>query len=233
MALRTAYDDLTDGELVAAVIAREPAAWPTFFAKYERLILACIRRALRRYGASHAEEDIEDLASQTAVNLVKDDYKKLRTFDPGRGYKLSSWVGLIATNTALDSLRRRAPTDVWAAASIDDTDPGLPALTSAARTPSEELERKDSVRLAQQAILDLSDSERLFLEYYYVEELEPEEIARLMGISLNTVYSRKNKIREKLAARVSSFMPSDEEDAPDPEGSEPVRRGRKEPPERA
>jgi RNA polymerase sigma-70 factor, ECF subfamily len=209
VALRTAYDELGDDELVKAVLAREPAAWPTFFAKYERLILACVRRALRRYGAAHADEDVEDLASQTAFNLVKDDYKKLRTFDASRGYKLSSWVGLIATNTALDALRRRAPTDVWSAASIDDTDPGLPALTSTARTPGEELERKDAVRQAQEAIGTLSTQERLFLEYYYVEELEPEEIARLMGISLNTVYSRKNKIREKLAQRI------DGKDAPE------------------
>jgi RNA polymerase sigma-70 factor (ECF subfamily) len=200
--LRTVYDELPDGDLVTAVIAREPAAWPTFFAKYERLVVACVRRALRRYGASHSEEDIEDLVSQTAFNLVKDDYKKLRTFDPTRGYKLSSWVGLIATNTALDALRRRAPTDVWSAASLDDTDPILPTLATPEAGPGEALARKDEVRLVRSAIDELSDTDRLFLEYYYVEELEPEEIARLMGISLNTVYSRKNKIREKLARRV-------------------------------
>jgi len=200
--LRTIYDELPDGELVKAVITREPAAWPTFFAKYERLIVACVRRALRRYGAAHAEEDVEDLVSQTAFNLVKDDYKKLRTFDPTRGYKLSSWVGLIATNTALDALRRRAPTDVWSAASLDDTDPIVPTLTSPIEGPAESLSRKDQIRLVQTAIDELSDTERLFLEYYYVEELEPEEIARIMGISLNTVYSRKNKVREKLARGV-------------------------------
>ncbi len=202
MALRTAYDDLCDGDLVRAVIAREPAAWPTFFAKYERLVLACIRRALRRYGAAHGEEDIEDLASQTAFNLVKDDYKKLRTFDPGRGYKLSSWVGLIATNTALDALRRRGPTDVWSAASLDDTDPIVPTLASGESGPADALAQKDEVRLVRAAIDELSDVDRLFLEYYYVDELEPDQIARLMGISLNTVYSRKNKIREKLARHV-------------------------------
>ncbi len=228
MALRTVYDDLPDGDLVAAVIACEPAAWPTFFAKYERLVLACIRRVLRRYGASHGEEDIEDLASQTALNLVKDDYKKLRTFDATRGYKLSSWVGLIASNTALDALRRRGPTDVWSAASIDDTDPGMPSLVNSADGPAESLQRKDNVRQVQEAIASLSDSERLFLEYYYVEDLEPEEISRLMGISLNTVYSRKNKIREKL----SQFV---QVDSPVGDGENPTESsaGRKKPKGRA
>jgi RNA polymerase sigma-70 factor (ECF subfamily) len=224
VALRTVYDELPDGELVKAVIAREPAAWPGFFAKYERLIVACVRRALRRYGASHSEEDIEDLVSQTAFNLVKDDYKKLRTFDPDRGYKLSSWVGLIATNTALDALRRRGPTDVWAAASLDDTDPVVPTLAAGEAGPGESLDRKDEIRLVQSAIGELSDTDRLFLEYYYVEELEPEEISRLMGISLNTVYSRKNKIREKLARHVREA---------EGEISKDSDSARKEPPPRA
>ena len=203
MALRNAYDEASDAELCAAVIAREPAAWPTFFAKYERLVLACIRRALRRYGAQHGDDDVEDLASQTAFNLVKDDYKKLRTFDASRGYKLSSWVGLIATNTALDSLRRRAPTDVWSAASLDDTDPAGHLLSSDAMDPAEDLERRDLVRQFNEVFEELSAGDRLFLEYYYVDELEPEEIARLMSISLNTVYSRKNKIRQKLEGLVA------------------------------
>jgi RNA polymerase sigma-70 factor (ECF subfamily) len=239
VALRTAYDELPDGELVSAVLAREPAAWPTFFAKYERLVVACVRRALRRYGAAHGEEDIEDLVSQTAFNLVKDDYKKLRTFDASRGYKLSSWVGLIATNTALDALRRRGPTDVWSAASLDDTDPVLPTLTTADRGPADLLAQKDEIRLVKQAIEELSESDRLFLEYYYVEELEPEEIARLMGISLNTVYSRKNKIREKLARFVNAGnddSASGNGDVPDGKASVSETKHtshRKEPPKRA
>ncbi len=202
MALRNAYDEASDGALCAAVVARDPAAWPTFFARYERLVIACIRRVLRRYGAQHSDDDVEDLVSQTAFHLVKDDYKKLRTFDAARGYKLSSWVGLIATNTALDSLRRRGPTDVWSAASLEDTDPGSQTLASDAFDPGEALERRDLVRQFNEVFGELETAEQLFLEYYYVDELEPEEIARLMGISLNTVYSRKNKIRHKLVELV-------------------------------
>jgi RNA polymerase sigma-70 factor (ECF subfamily) len=121
VALRNAYDALCDEELVKAVLAREPAAWPTFFAKYERLVVSCIRKVMRRWGAPFNDEDIEDLVSATALNIVKDDYKKLRAFDPSRGYKLSSWIGLIATNSAHDALRRRGPTEVWSAVALDDT----------------------------------------------------------------------------------------------------------------
>ena len=127
-----------------AVLAREPAAWPTFFAKYERLVISCIRKVMRRYGAGFNEEDLEDLVSATALNIVKDDYKKLRAFDATRGYKLSCWIGLIATNTAHDALRRRAPTEVWAAVALDDTAP-VP-LASETTLASEALEAEDEAR---------------------------------------------------------------------------------------
>jgi RNA polymerase sigma-70 factor, ECF subfamily len=205
VALRNAYDALPEDELVRAVLLREPAAWPTFFAKYERLVISCIRKVMRRYGAMFNDEDVEDLVSATALNIVKDDYKKLRAFDATRGYKLSSWIGLIATNTAHDALRRRAPTEVWQAVALDDTAP-VP-LQSEETLASEALEAEDDARELRAAIAQLSPSDRLFMDYYYVQELDPEVIAQLMSISVNTVYSRKNKIREKLRIIVSKTQP--------------------------
>jgi RNA polymerase sigma-70 factor (ECF subfamily) len=205
VALRNAYDALSDEELVQAVLAREPAAWPSFFARYERLVVSCIRKVMRRYGAAFNEEDVEDLVSATALNIVKDDYKKLRAFDPSRGYKLSSWIGLIATNSAHDALRRRGPTEMWSAVALDDTAP-VP-LASDQPLASETLESQDQARELRAAIAQLSPSDRLFMDYYYIQELDPETIARLMSISVNTVYSRKNKIREKLRIIVTKNQP--------------------------
>jgi|SRR5579871_3983607 len=197
MALRNAYDALGDGELVQAVLAGEPAAWPSFFARYERLIIACIRKVLLRYHAHFNEEDLEDLVSSTALNLVKDDYKKLRTFDPGRGYKLSSWVGLIATNTAHDALRRRTPIESTSTASLEDPESGVDPAADG-ETIDERMARLDRAKVLHDAVAQLGASDRLFVTYYFEHEMEPEEIAQLMGISINTVYSRKNKVREKL-----------------------------------
>jgi RNA polymerase sigma-70 factor (ECF subfamily) len=205
VALRNAYDGLTDEELVRAVLAGEPAAWPTFFARYERLVISCLRKVMQRWRAPFNEEDLEDLVSATALNIVKDDYKKLRAFDPARGYKLSSWIGLIATNTAHDALRRRAPTELWSAAALDDTAPVR--LQSEEQLASDALEAEDEVRALRTAVAQLSPSDRLFVEYYFVQELDPELIAQLMSISINTVYSRKNKIREKLRAIIFAKQP--------------------------
>src|SRR3712207_2229128 len=100
---------MPEDELLAAVLGEKPGAWAGFYKRYDRLIITCIRKVLHRYTALYGEEDIEDMVSTVCLNLVKDDYHKLRAFDATRGYKLSSWVGLIATNTAHDALRRREP----------------------------------------------------------------------------------------------------------------------------
>ncbi len=197
MALRNVYDALPEAELVRAVLDGEPAAWPTFFAKYERLIISCIRKVMHRYHAHYNEEDLEDLVSQSALNIVKDDYRKLRAFDATRGYKLSSWIGLIASNTAHDSLRRRTPGDVAQAASLDDEEAGVEPVAGGEH-PVEAIDRGERAALLWRAVGELGHSDQLFVRYYFEHEMEPEDIARAMNISVNTVYSRKNKVREKL-----------------------------------
>jgi RNA polymerase sigma-70 factor (ECF subfamily) len=190
-----------EAELIAAVVARDPGAWAELYRRYERVIVGCVRNAMRRYTAVATEEDIEDIVNTVCLNLVKDDFKKLRTFDARRGYRLSSWMGLIATNTALDALRRRDPGHKSLDAGGDDG-PAIQVVDPRA-TPGESLERRRQWEALAAAIQDLPDTDRQFLALYYEHELAPEEIATRLGISVNTVYSRKNKLREKLKKLVA------------------------------
>jgi RNA polymerase sigma-70 factor (ECF subfamily) len=190
---------MPEEELLAAVLGKQPGAWNGFYRRYDRLIITCIKKVLHRYTALYGEEDIEDMVNSVCLNLVKDDYHKLKAFDPTRGYKLSSWVGLIATNTAHDALRRREPIHQRLEGNRPDDD-DLPPVQHAddKPLPGDSLETREQWESLHAAIRELSESDQVFLQLYYAEELEPEDIARRMGISVNTVYSRKNKVREKL-----------------------------------
>jgi RNA polymerase sigma-70 factor (ECF subfamily) len=187
-------DGRSDGELLAAVIAHEPGSWHAFYRRYERVIIGCVRNALRRYQAFFSDEDVEDIVNTVCLNLVKDDYKKLRTFDAGRGYRLSSWIGLIATNTTLDALRRRDPTHT----ALDADEALQQEVADRAGSPRDLLERRQQWQALVDAIRALPEVDQRFIELYYDDELSPEEIAVRLGITVNTVYSRKNKVREKL-----------------------------------
>jgi RNA polymerase sigma-70 factor (ECF subfamily) len=183
-----------EADLLQAVLARKDGAWVSFYDRYERLVLACIRRVYQRYHVNCPQEDLEDLANTVCLQLVRDDYKKLRQYDPERGYKISSWLGLIATNVALDALRRRGPSTY----SLDDEDGPITEQPADVPAPDEVSMQNEQIQLLNSAIARLSPMEQQFLRYYYQDGLEPEEIAAQMGISVNTVYSRKNKVRNNL-----------------------------------
>ena len=68
----------------------------------------CITKATSRVGAGVCQDDLDEIFSELCLNLVRDDMKKLRAFDPGRNVKVSTWLGMLAINTAYDHLRKRA-----------------------------------------------------------------------------------------------------------------------------
>jgi len=195
----------SDIELLQAVIGGKPGAWQTFFKRHERLILACLRRVYNRYHVPLGREQLEDLVGMVCLDLVRGDYKKLRKYDPDRGYRLSSWVGLIATNIAHDALRRRGPPH----ASTDDEDSPLTELQSSLPDPLEVLNHKERVDILAEAVTHLTPTDQEFIRLYYQEQRTPEEIAEASGVSVNTVYSRKNKVRGKLVKLVRTLTRAD------------------------
>jgi RNA polymerase sigma-70 factor (ECF subfamily) len=185
----------SDQDLLRMVIQRLPGAWELFYERFHRLMVACARRVYAKYGVSYTPEDMEDLVATVCYNLVKGDFHKLRLYDPEKGYRLSSWVGLISSNTAHDTLRRRSPSHVRL-----DSEEGLNVeqLVGPAPDPLAGLARQEQMALLRKAVFELSDVDREFVRYYYGLKLDPESVAKRLGITVNTVYSRKNKIRNKL-----------------------------------
>src|SRR3954471_5720587 len=93
--------------LLDALLAGQTHRWNEFVARYERLIASCVLKVLRRYGALFSAEDLDDLIGDAWLLLLRDDMKKLRQYRRDRGFRLASWIGLIATNSTIDQLRAR------------------------------------------------------------------------------------------------------------------------------
>ena len=173
--------------------------WQEFVHRYERLITSCVLKVLRRYGAVFTAEDLDDLVGDVWLMLLRDDMRKLRQYDEARGFRIASFIGLVATNTTIDHLRsRQAET-----APLDEVLESHASL--AAVSPRDNIEVEEQAELARRALNRLSSDERAFVVECFHAERSPEELARKLGITTNTVYSRKFKIREKLARIVSSL----------------------------
>jgi RNA polymerase sigma factor (sigma-70 family) len=193
---------LEETKLLAALLKRQPESvrqrrWAEFVERYQRLITSCVLKVLRRYGAVFSAEDLDDLVGDVWLTLLRDDMRKLRQYDAARGFRIASFIGLVATNVAIDHLRARQadalPLDDLAE---DYVAPGQPM-------PRDIVEDREQAELARVALNRLSRDERRFVVDVFHAERSPEELARTLGVTTNTVYSRKFKVREKLARIVA------------------------------
>lgn len=179
-------------ELLSARADRE-RVWSVFVARFGRLIGSCVRGALVRYSAPARPDDVDDLVGEVWIALLDDDLRRLRAFSPDRGARLSTFIGLVATNHTIDRLRRRR-IDVT---SLDDLAASHRALVSK-ETASSALEVRQQAALAQAALRRLSASERSFVTVAFCEERDPAVLARELGVTKTTIYTRKVKVRDKL-----------------------------------
>jgi RNA polymerase sigma-70 factor (ECF subfamily) len=195
------YRDLPDLELLEVILSDNPAvkgentrAWAEFVRRFRGLIYRCINKSIAKFDSVLPSEAADEIFSEVCFNLLRNNKRKLRLYDPERGSKLSSWIGLIAVNSSYDHLRSCARQPM-----LDQID-GTPDRVDDRPSPLDNLLKKEQwVRLSELAA-DFSARDRRFMELYYHRGLSPSEIALRMEISVKTVYSKKNKIRKRLLA---------------------------------
>src|SRR5262245_19978660 len=88
-----AKEPICDDErkLLNGMLADDDASWREFNLRYARLIYRCITRVTSRFAAVVGPDDVREIYAMLCVQLLANDKKKLRSFEPGRGNKLGSW----------------------------------------------------------------------------------------------------------------------------------------------
>ena len=193
------YVSLQDDLLLVAVLRRDPRAFAELVRRYRGLLFRCITRITGRYRRVLASEDQDEIFAEVCVALWSDDLRRLRAYDPGRGMKLGSWLGLITSHATYDFLRRvarRPPEEA-----LDQ----VPEPSIVGRDALDDLLSDE--RRAQLAVLtaELSARDQAFVAVYFGADRDAEEVARTLGISVKTVYSKKNKITMRLIDRAAEL----------------------------
>jgi len=188
------YRLISDGQLLRAVLRQDEIAWRELIRRFRGLIYRCITKVLCKYESVLGNEDVNEIFSEVCFNLLRDDMKKLRAYDPSRGSKLGSWIGLISINTAYDHLR------VTARQPVLDRIEGTVDREDANPSPLEQLLDKERWSRLTGLAAEFSPKDQRFMELYFGRGMAPTEVAQAMNISVKTVYSKKNKIRNRLVA---------------------------------
>jgi RNA polymerase sigma-70 factor (ECF subfamily) len=181
-----------DALLVAALIADDSRAWREFNTRFSRLIFSTIGRVTARFSGVVSQDDLREIYATFCVQLLANDKVKLRSFDPARGNKLSTWLGLLASHTAYDFLRstRREPRR----AALSEAE----ELSSTLPDPCESALQRERAALVGQLLSSFTDKDRAFIQLYFGEGLAPECVAERLNISVKTVYSKRHKIQARL-----------------------------------
>ncbi|SDC76872.1 RNA polymerase sigma factor SigW [Shouchella lonarensis] len=144
----------------------------------------------------HAQE-AQDISQETFLRV----YMNLDKYDLTK--KFSTWLFRVATNAAIDRLRRRKP-DIY----LQDKIKGTDDLTYESQlTSSEDLPEQQVVKMEQQAwiqaeINQLPVKYRTIIVLKYLEDLSLKEISEIMDMPIATVKTRVHRGREALRKRM-------------------------------
>jgi RNA polymerase sigma-70 factor (ECF subfamily) len=194
--LNLALIPATDHDLIALARTGSEKAYRELLDRYQRPVFSLVYRMV------HDRELAEDLAQETFVKV----FNHLDRFNPK--YKFSSWIFKIASNLAIDTLRKREPDTVSLDGSRHATTPDEVEATritveSRDADPAEFLEAKELGQEIERAIGLLRPDYRTAILLRHVEGRPYEEIAEIMGVPLGTVktyiHRARTELRETLA----------------------------------
>jgi len=194
------------GDLQSLVTATDRAvrdrAWADFLRQHSNVIL----RVARAMGGGH--DATMDRYAYAVDALRRDDFKRLRAYDPdGRG-SFDTWLAVVARRLCMDEHRHR-----YGRAQSDDADAeaeratrrqladlvgnelGLDTIEGNTDTPDVQLERSELRAVLDCALVQLDVTERLILRLRFEDAVSVPEIARLLGIdSPFKVYRQLDKV---------------------------------------
>mgnify|MGYP002784713986 CR=1 FL=1 len=146
-------------------------------------------RSLRRFGVLEAELD----AAAHEVFLVV--HRRLPEFD-GRA-AITSWLYAIARGVA--SNRRRS--DQRRTKRLEQ----LPEPAPTGLDPTEQLERDEAAAAVERFLAGLPADQRIVFELFEIEGLRAGEIAEMLAVNVNTVYTRLRAARLRFGDYVAAL----------------------------
>jgi RNA polymerase sigma-70 factor (ECF subfamily) len=183
----------TEAEMIGAILAGETQLYHELIRPYERSVYLMALSHMKN------EADAEDVAQEAFVRA----YKSLASF---RGEaRFSTWLIRITLNAARNRLRRKSLVRMDSLDTHPDEDHNVsPALLRDWREiPSEVIERKEIRLLLQEAIEQLPDIYRQVFLLRDVEEMNMNETAAALSISIPNVKVRLHRARMMLQEQLA------------------------------
>jgi len=188
------FAGLGDNALVSAYLEGDEFAFEALVLRYQDKLASYINGILRDYDRSI------DLCQEAFIRVFRNAHRY-------RGkYQFSTWLYRIATNLAIDELRKRQRKGKFLFYNVVEhfqPDDNAVPLPDQRQCPERTFDTREKAERLGIAIDSLSEKYRLAFVLKEVQGLSYEETAGVLNISLGTVKSRIHRakllLREKLA----------------------------------
>ena len=188
-----------DAILIRAFQEGEKIAFDKLVLKHKKKVFNMCYRFLGDY------EEANDSAQETFIKV----YRSLKKFRFESAF--STWLYRIAVNTCKNKLKSSAYGQEKKMIPLDNPvspERVMPALEirDESQSPANELEKKEKMRVIQEAINALPPEQREVVTLRDIEGFSYEEVAEITGINLGTVKSRLARARLDLRKRLRSVI---------------------------
>ncbi|MBK7184142.1 MAG: sigma-70 family RNA polymerase sigma factor [Bacteroidetes bacterium] len=141
----------------------------------------------------------KDDADDLTIEAFGKAFKRLQQYTPN--YAFSTWLFKIASNNAIDFIRRKKMITFSIDKTFEDEEGSSMAMDIKASglTPEETMEKKQKIKLMRDVVEKLKPRYKILVEMRYFEELSYEEISERLELPLGTVKAQLFRAREFLA----------------------------------
>lgn len=188
----------SDVQLMLGVKQGDEASFELLLQRYRRPLCHFLNRMVR--DAAQAE----DLAQEVFIRV----YRARRDYEPSA--KFTTWMFRIATNLALNALRdgrhRQAELSIDATTEGEDGSEMAVEVADGAPVIEQQLVERDRVAVVRRAIFALPEKQRAAVLLHKYQELDYDEIARILGCSVSALKSLLFRAYEALRVELAPLV---------------------------
>ncbi|MNW25665.1 ECF RNA polymerase sigma-E factor [compost metagenome] len=183
---------MTDSQLIQEIKQGNVEMYSELMRRYQRKILAFVYHMLK---SSNLEMMAEDLCSETFYKA----YKSLGTFREVDA-SFSTWLYTIARNTVLSELRKQR------SGSVPLEESGYVPVAPADLIPEQAILRTEQVEMVREAIKNLPEKQRSALILREYDQLDYQEIAKILGQTVSAVKSLLFRARSSVKNQLEPYL---------------------------
>jgi RNA polymerase sigma-70 factor (ECF subfamily) len=167
-----------DRQLLDRCLRKEPGAWNDFVDRYMGLIYHVINHVAHARSLVFSAADVEDIAAEVFLGIVDDDYATLRRFKGASS--LPTYLTVIARRICIREVVKRQR-------ELELGHVNAHRAMVAEEEGSDEVEPIASAEEAERMLQGLPEREAQVIRLYHLKNLTYRQIAKQLGIPVNSV----------------------------------------------